>query len=496
MKPLTAPGSYFAPVVYESAVPANEPPPFDPNDAELSELWKNIVNLQEERTALQTEYNRQLRDLSQKESEAQTTFLHKFGERRIEELQRRRTAKEIDVSKTGLTALNFPEINGSEGCINLARLVTFRVLDVPYKWMGGTPRGGTAQSPLAQTAGLWAAIDEEKAGENAVSVAKEILRNFAGCHQAYRSLIEELPLAGSQRDSIGVYVSLVPFGQEPIPPGVSTLIPRVIHGGAQEITAPQKRIPIDLILVSRKPSADELALAEQHNVEFDVRPIALDALVLIVNRRNPVQSLTIDQILTIYDPIDKPGDIQMMPRHNDLPYDGRRSSLKWSDFGGFQEELGFDYTYIYQCEKERNSGCRELMDDFLEKHRSLILPADKIALRTQPFYTGNLMGVRSMMGPLYALNDNVTGIAYSVFQYEHFIHLNPNLKMVAINGIEPSSETIADGTYPAITEVYVVTKKGIAEDSPAAKLRDFLLSEEGQRLVYESGYVPIKPASN
>jgi ABC-type phosphate transport system substrate-binding protein len=73
------------------------------------------------------------------------------------------------------------------------------------------------------------------------------------------------------------------------------------------------------------------------------------------------------------------------------------------------------------------------------------------------------------------------------------MYLNTNVKTIKINGIEPNSETIASRKYPAITEVFVVTLKGIAEDSPAAKLRDFLLSAEGQQLVYESGHARIKP---
>ena len=72
------------------------------------------------------------------------------------------------------------------------------------------------------------------------------------------------------------------------------------------------------------------------------------------------------------------------------------------------------------------------------------------------------------------------------------MHLNPNVKTISIGDIAPSTETIRNRSYPAITEVFVVTRKGIADDSPTAKLRDFLFSEAGQQLVYESGHVPIE----
>jgi ABC-type phosphate transport system substrate-binding protein len=39
--------------------------------------------------------------------------------------------------------------------------------------------------------------------------------------------------------------------------------------------------------------------------------------------------------------------------------------------------------------------------------------------------------------------------------------------------------------------VYVVTRKDAAAGSPALKYRDWLLSPDGQRVVKQSGYVPV-----
>jgi ABC-type phosphate transport system substrate-binding protein len=41
-----------------------------------------------------------------------------------------------------------------------------------------------------------------------------------------------------------------------------------------------------------------------------------------------------------------------------------------------------------------------------------------------------------------------------------------------------------------------VTRAGLGKDAPAAKLREWLLSPEGQSIVYQSGYVPISRKSN
>ena len=55
----------------------------------------------------------------------------------------------------------------------------------------------------------------------------------------------------------------------------------------------------DLIFVS-EPSDDILKQAKEANVEFDMTGIGRDGFVFIVNKDNPVNSLTIEQIQKIY----------------------------------------------------------------------------------------------------------------------------------------------------------------------------------------------------
>jgi phosphate transport system substrate-binding protein len=55
----------------------------------------------------------------------------------------------------------------------------------------------------------------------------------------------------------------------------------------------------------------------------------------------------------------------------------------------------------------------------------------------------------------------------------------------------PSPETIQGRQYPFVTEVYAVVRRGLPATSPAVRLRDWLLTPEGQQVVAESGYVPL-----
>ena len=53
-------------------------------------------------------------------------------------------------------------------------------------------------------------------------------------------------------------------------------------------------------------------------------------------------------------------------------------------------------------------------------------------------------------------------------------------------------QTIKDGTYPYTTAYYIVINKADGEDSPARKLANEMLSNRGQKVALDTGYVPVK----
>ena len=65
------------------------------------------------------------------------------------------------------------------------------------------------------------------------------------------------------------------------------------------------------------------------------------------------------------------------------------------------------------------------------------------------------------------------------------------IKLLKIDGVMPSNETIANGEYPYCQPFYAVIRADEPEDSPARRLFDWLLTEEGQALVEQAGYVPM-----
>jgi phosphate transport system substrate-binding protein len=208
----------------------------------------------------------------------------------------------------------------------------------------------------------------------------------------------------------------------------------------------------ELGLLARRPSDTELQHARDAKVELDVQPCALDAFVFLVNEKNPVKNLSIKQIQDIY-----AGKIKT-----------------WNDVGGKDASI-----IAYQ--REPDSGSQELMKRLVMKQ----IPFD----RSGDF---NVQLVGRLMSSTYLqLTSDENGIGYSVYYYERFMSGSPRTKTIQINGIEANAQTIAARTYPFVSEVFVVTRKGIAAVSPAAKLRAWLFSKEGQSVVRESGYVPL-----
>ena len=222
----------------------------------------------------------------------------------------------------------------------------------------------------------------------------------------------------------------------------------VVHHGTHDAYVNLINKTADVILVARSPSPDEISLAKNQSVELVVKPVALDAFVFLLHENNSINSLSIKQIQDIYTGI----------------------IVNWSDVGGNTSDI-----HAYQ--RERNSGSQELMDSLVIGDLEMIDAPEMI--------------LYGMMGPINRLDSDVNGIGYSVYFFKEFMTYGANIKTCAINGIIPNYENISTKTYPLTAEVYVVIRTDLETTGNAYKLRDWLLGENGQSIVQESGYVPM-----
>ena len=187
------------------------------------------------------------------------------------------------------------------------------------------------------------------------------------------------------------------------------------------------------IIICAQPSDEQLAYAEQNGVELEMVQLGSDAFVFIVNANNPVSDTTIDQIRGIYS-----GEI-----------------TNWSELGG-------DFSPIAAMRRNRNSGSETALEKLMGD------------TPIKPDYTA-LFG---------------SPIGFSFRYYVTGMLAEGGVKILTINGIEPTPETIADGSYPVSGGLYAVYRKGETNEN-VYKAIDFMLSPEGQKIVQESGYIPL-----
>ena len=213
----------------------------------------------------------------------------------------------------------------------------------------------------------------------------------------------------------------------------------------------------DLIVVT-EPSEEELNLAKEKGVELEVIPVVKEGFVFYVNGQNKVDNLTLEQIQKIYT-----GEI-----------------TNWSEVGGDDEK-------IIPYQRPTNSGSQTGMLSLVMKDKKIMDPVKNI--------------IETMEGIIKVVADYNNGkdsIGYSYYYYATTMYdkidssVVQGIKLIGVNGVKPSYDTIKDGSYPIQTAYYIVINKNEPENSNTRKLVNAMLSERGQNVAKEAGYVPVK----
>lgn len=206
---------------------------------------------------------------------------------------------------------------------------------------------------------------------------------------------------------------------------------------------------VDLIL-SVPISEEQQKAADDAGVKLTMKPVAREGFVFVVNASNPVSSLTREQLRKIYS-----GEI-----------------TNWEQVGGNDEP-------ILPYQRNTDSGSQNYMTVFMGDTELIPPKTDLIAI-----------GMGGLMDAIAVYDNSAGAIGYSVYSYAAQMYANANkVKFIAIDGIEPSKASMADESYPLLSCTYA-----IYTDKSADSAREFTekaLSDEGQMLVLESGYLPV-----
>ena len=194
---------------------------------------------------------------------------------------------------------------------------------------------------------------------------------------------------------------------------------------------------LDIGGISRELEEDERNMCP----ELRAIPVALDAIAIIVNPKNPVEEVSLEELSSVFC-----GEI-----------------IGWEKLGGPSEP-------IIVVSREEGSGTRKTFEEKVLKGRRMTARAE--------FFDSNA-----------AVKEKVKTTPWAI-GYISLGYADESVKILRVNGIPCTPETARSGKYPLTRKLYYVVKgepKGIVRE-----FINFVLSDEGQKIVEEEGYIRVR----
>ncbi|MCH6265153.1 MULTISPECIES: PstS family phosphate ABC transporter substrate-binding protein [Neobacillus] len=204
------------------------------------------------------------------------------------------------------------------------------------------------------------------------------------------------------------------------------------------------------IYFGAEPSKEQREMAKQAGKELVMTPIGKEAFVFFVNPKNKVDSLRVSEIKGIYS-----GEIK-----------------SWSEIGGDSEK-------IIAFQRPKNSGSQTLLEKIMGDTKIM-----------KPLKEDGPEGMGGIIEQVADYRNYQNAIGFSFRFFATGMKENPDIKLLAINEIDPNPENIASGKYPFTATLYAITLK----DNPNPNIQPFLEwmhGPQGQELVERTGYIKL-----
>ncbi|MFD1929505.1 PstS family phosphate ABC transporter substrate-binding protein [Sporosarcina siberiensis] len=205
---------------------------------------------------------------------------------------------------------------------------------------------------------------------------------------------------------------------------------------------------VDMIFVAA-PSNSQLKIAQQKGVELNMIPIGREAFVFFVNQKNTVNGL-------------KFADIQDI-------YSGKVTN--WNEVGGANDS-------IRAFQRPADSGSQTALEKVMGETPIMKAPHENIS-----------SGMGGIINEVSQYRNYKNALGYTFRFYSTEMIQNDQIKLLEIDGVAPTKETIRSDAYPLTSEFYIVTTG--TKNENVQKFINWILSEQGQLLVEKSGYVAI-----
>lgn len=196
----------------------------------------------------------------------------------------------------------------------------------------------------------------------------------------------------------------------------------------------------DVAMSSRDLKAKEVKGFEDHGVKTVRFTVAHDAIIPVVNPKNAVKGLTMEQLKDVF-----AGKIK-----------------SWDELGGAK-------TPIVVVGRDSSSGTFECFQE-------LVMGKTRVSPRA--------LIQASNGGVVQAVAQNPNAIGYVGVGYMY-----KQTHPLTVNNVKPGMETAKNKTWPIARDLYLFTAG--EPQGNAKKLIDFMLSAEGQKDVQKAGFVPV-----
>ena len=198
----------------------------------------------------------------------------------------------------------------------------------------------------------------------------------------------------------------------------------------------------DIANSSREMKAEELQSAKDKGKTVKEIALAVDMIVPVVHSSNTVKNITMAQLKAVYD----------------------GSITNWKQLGGKDEN-------IVVISRDTSSGTYEIWHEKVMKkndvRKDALLQASNGAI-------------------VSAVAGNPKALGYIGYGY-----IDSSVKALTVDNVEIKIENGKSGKYPISRKLYMyIDENKLSAD--AQKYIDFVLSAEGQALVKQAGFIPIK----
>jgi phosphate transport system substrate-binding protein len=198
----------------------------------------------------------------------------------------------------------------------------------------------------------------------------------------------------------------------------------------------------DIATMSRFMKEQEFKDAVARNVFPVASVVAMDGVCIVVHPSNPVNAITSEQVRDIY----------------------MGKTTSWKQLGGPDIQ-------IVAISRDTSSGTYDTFENFIMKEQKMAPSVEYVSTNPQAF--ARVKNTRGAIG------------------YVGFGFVQTGVKALTLDGVAPSRQTILSGKYPISRPLFMFTNGYPALGSMAHKFVTFYLTERGQEVIEEKGFVPL-----